>query len=419
MATPEVFPLRLHRHLLISFHLHRRSGSAPGWVVYSAVLELPVPQRVRVGVIFGGQSGEHEVSLASAYSVMRALDPERYEVVPIGIAKDGRWLAGGSAWSRLRAAATTALGPGEEAGALPHHSLLETTRGTAPVASPDGLCVLEPAAELRAVDVVFPVLHGPLGEDGTVQGLLELAGVPYVGAGVAGSALCMDKVLCKRVLASVGIPQGAFIQVLRADWQRQRDRETARVAALGYPCFVKPANLGSSVGISKVHAPEELDAAMALAASYDRKVIVEASIEAAKEIEVSVLGNDTPVASVPGEVIPCNEFYDYNAKYVDGESKLIIPAELPAAVADEVRRLAVQAFIAVDGAGLARVDFLVQPEGWRIYLNEINTLPGFTPISMYPKLWEATGLGYRELLSQLIDLALERHREQRHPRTSA
>lgn len=376
-------------------------------------------RRRRVGVIFGGRSGEHEVSLASAYSVMTALDPERFEVVPIGIAKDGRWLLGADAWPTLRQAARLALGPGEEDGQVPRGVLdLADARRDDLVPCDGGRIETTTGGWLRQLDVVFPVLHGTYGEDGTVQGLLELAGVPYVGAGVAGSAVAMDKILCKQILAAAGIPQCRYLAVLRREWETRPEEVAARVDALGYPCFVKPANLGSSVGITKVHHPGELADALDEAARYDRRLIVEEGLQNVREIEISVLGNDDPIASVPGEVIPCREFYDYEAKYLAGESQILIPADLPPEVAQRIAELAVAAFRALDLAGMARIDFFVGRDDYAVYLNEPNTIPGFTPISMYPKMWEASGLPYRELLTRLVDLAIERHEDRARSRTS-
>jgi len=356
---------------------------------------------LRVGIIFGGRSGEHEVSLLSAQGVMNAIDRTKYEIVPIGITKAGQWLASGDPWKALSSGALAESNP----------ALL--------LAEPSdrGLMRLEDLEKERALtavqvsqlDVVFPILHGPYGEDGTVQGLLELAGIAYVGAGVAASAVGMDKVLFKDIMLAHGIPIVPHMVILRSAWERVPDEMLHRVEAeIGYDCFVKPANLGSSVGISKAHNRAELRAALDDAARYDRKLLVEQAVDA-REIEISVLGNDEPVASVPGEVVPCNEFYDYSAKYLDGESDLLIPAPIPDETAETIVQLAVQAYRAVDCAGMARVDFLLDRDTGRVYMNELNTLPGFTPISMYPKLWEASGITYSELIDRLIQLALERH----------
>ena len=349
--------------------------------------------KARVGVLFGGRSGEHEVSLASARSVIAALDPARYEMVPLGITRSGRWVTAGRALDLLAAA----VGSGRPAAEVEAAVLADS--------SP------YPDLELLAsCDVIFPVLHGPYGEDGTIQGLLELIGVPYVGCGVTGSAVGMDKGLMKAAFAAYDLPQVRYRLVTRAQWQAapaQVIRELEE--ALPYPMFVKPANLGSSVGVSKARDGEELWAGLDEAARYDRRLIVEEGIDRAREIECSVLGNDDPATSVPGEVVPGNEFYDYAAKYLDGTSRLLIPAPLTEAQTRQVQALAAAAFRAIDGAGLSRVDFLLSPEDGRLYVNEINTLPGFTDISMYPKLWEASGLAYPTLIDRLIELAWERH----------
>jgi D-alanine-D-alanine ligase len=346
----------------------------------------------RVGILAGGKSPEHEVSLASARSVLRAIDREKYDVVVLGIDHHGRWLTSGDALAQLAAGGTVDAGTGPDA---------EPRRELVPGAGERGIPQL---------DVVFPVLHGQYGEDGTVQGLLEVAGIPYVGAGVLASAVGMDKSASRLIFAQVGLPQVAYVAALRKEWESTPQDLIQRIElALTYPVFVKPANLGSSIGISKARNREELRASLNEAAQYDRKLLIEQAVPNAREIECSVLGNDDPVASVPGEVRPSNEFYDYNAKYIDGKSELLIPAPLPARTSAQVRELAVKAFKALDCAGMARVDFLINSATNEIYLNEINTLPGFTSISMYPKLWEASGISYRELIDRLIDLALERH----------
>ncbi|RJQ28210.1 MAG: D-alanine--D-alanine ligase [Peptococcaceae bacterium] len=353
----------------------------------------------RVAVIFGGRSGEHEISIQSAQSVIAALDREKYEVIPVGVTREGKWLAGID---------PPALLAGDFKDAITVDPPADPARG--------GLVRVNPAnagteSHVLPVDVVFPVLHGTFGEDGTLQGLLELANIPYVGAGVLASALGMDKVLMKTVFARHNIPQPRFWFCLRREWEKDRSGIVAGVEErLGYPCFVKPANLGSSVGISKAHDRAELVRAIELAAKYDRKIILEEGVEA-REVEVSVLGNDDPVASPPGEIIPFNEFYDYEAKYIDGKSSLIIPADLPPDTVRRVQELAVKAFKAVDCAGMARVDFFIRRDNNAVLVNEINTIPGFTRFSMYPKLWEAGGIGYGELLDRLIELAQERHRE--------
>ncbi len=361
-------------------------------------------RKLRLGLLFGGRSGEHEVSLTSAASVLQALDPAKYEVVPIGITREGRWLVGSAA--------------DLPAGGLPE--VLVKGRPVTPSLDPsaDGprLVALDsartPADSAEKLDVIFPVLHGTFGEDGTIQGLLELTGIPYVGAGVLASAVGMDKDVMKRLFRDADLPVVDWVLVLRSDWQNSPGEVRRQVRRkFRFPVFVKPANLGSSVGISKVHNLRELAAALDLAAAYDRKIIVEVGLDA-REIECSVLGNDRPEASVPGEVVSINEFYDYEAKYVKEGSRLIIPAPLSKRDTRRVQELAVGAFRAIDGAGMARVDFLFDRPSRKIFVNEINTIPGFTPISMYPKLWEASGLSNSRLLDRLIELALERHREQ-------
>jgi D-alanine-D-alanine ligase len=376
--------------------------------------------RLRVGVIYGGRSGEHEVSIASAAAVMQNLDGQRYEAIPIRIERDGRWIlpdrlpsssSAAEVIEQSRAQAAPRLGSGgREAHLLAHpgeDQIMTIERGSTPVVT--GL----------ALDVVFPVLHGPYGEDGTVQGLLELANIPYVGAGVLASAVGMDKAVAKLVFAARGLPQVKHLVVLRQRWLAAPSGILAEVSAqLGYPVFVKPANLGSSVGISKVKSQANLSAAIDTAAEFDRKIIVEAAVPNAREIEIAVLGNDNPELSAIGEVIPSREFYDYQAKYLDDDSRLIIPADLPPEVAQDVRRLAIEAFRALDCAGMARVDFLMDGLTGQLFLNEINTIPGFTTISMYSKMWAASGVSYPQLLDRLIVLARERHTEKQQLRTS-
>ena len=352
-------------------------------------------KRLRVGIIFGGRSGEHEVSLASAASVIRALDPEKYEAVPIGIAKDGRWFVGTPAQKMLpdvlRQGHRVILSADPSVGAL--------------------LPLEERAAGSQRVDVIFPVLHGTFGEDGTVQGLLDLAGLPYVGSGVIGSAVGMDKDMAKRLFLQAGLPTGDFLAVLRSEWEKNRERILKAVAKkFRFPLFVKPATLGSSVGMTKVHKREELPAALDLAAEFAPKILVERNIRG-REIEVSVLGNDQPEASVPGEIIPHREFYDYTAKYLEEGTRLDIPAKLTKAQVQRFQEYAVRAFRCLECRGMARVDFFLEKPSGRIYLNEINTIPGFTSISMYPKLWEASGIPYRELIDRLIQLAVAEHHE--------
>jgi len=362
-------------------------------------------RKIRVGVLFGGKSGEHEVSLTSAQNVMAAMDKSKYEIVPIGITKAGLWLTGEKVMAQLTGAAE--MPPQLAARAASSRSLTPFL---------DDSVVARDAA-LGALDVIFPVLHGPMGEDGTVQGLLELADLPYVGCGVLGSAASMDKVVAKDIFRAHGIPVLPYITVLRKTWVAEPDTVRAQIeSALAYPVFVKPANMGSSVGISKVHAADELAAAMDEAAQYDRRLLVEQGINA-REIEISILGNDDPQASVPGEVVPSREFYSYAAKYIDGDSKLLIPAPLEPEQTAAVKKYAIAAFLALDCSGLARVDFLLDRESGKVYLNEVNAMPGFTEISMYPKLWAASGLGYSALIDRLIELALERHAERKKNRT--
>jgi D-alanine-D-alanine ligase len=370
-------------------------------------------KKLRVGILFGGRSGEHEVSLLSAASVLKSIDREKFEVVPIGITKEGRWLAAGDANNLLEGnvSEVTRLRVGDPestAGAKLLHEGIPTLMAHMP--GPQG-------PEGKAIDVVFPVLHGTFGEDGTIQGLFELAGIAYVGSGVLGSSAGMDKDVMKRLFAQARLPIVKHTTLLRADWEGSPRKAVSQVeAALKYPVFVKPANLGSSVGISKVHDRSELGPALTLAARYDRKLVVEQGVGGkkarARELEVAVLGNDSPEASVVGEIIPGKEFYDYEAKYLSEGSVPVIPAKLTRAETKQVREMAVAAFRACDLSGLARVDFLMEPDGKkRIFLNEVNTMPGFTRISMYPKLWDATGLSYRSLITRLIELALERFEE--------
>ena len=371
-------------------------------------------KRLRVGILFGGRSGEHEVSLLSAASILKAIDRKKFDVVPIGITKEGRWLAAGDATNLLEGEKNSgsrhlrAGDPEATPGAKLLHEGIPTL--LAPMPGPQG-------PEGKAIDVVFPVLHGTFGEDGTIQGLFELAGIAYVGSGVLGSSAGMDKDAMKRLFAQAGLPIVKHVTILRSEWEASPRKATGRIeAALKYPLFVKPANLGSSVGISKAHDRKELGPALDLAAKYDRKLIVEQGVvgkkSGARELEVAVLGNDDPKASVVGEIIPGKEFYDYEAKYLSEGSVPVIPAKITAAETKQIRQMAVAAFRACDLAGLARVDFLMEPDGKRrIYLNEVNTLPGFTQISMYPKLWEATGISYTDLITRLIELGIERHQE--------
>ena len=353
-----------------------------------------------MGILYGGRSGEHEVSVVSAASIFKHLDRTRYDAVPVVIEKSGRWVLGGRAPEVLSAGAV---------GETPPSEALQPTEPSAAVAG-------------SGFDVIFPVLHGPYGEDGTVQGLLELANIPYVGAGVLGSAVGMDKAVMKTLFAAAGLPIVPHLTVLRREWVKDAASISQRAADhLRFPMFVKPANLGSSVGISKAATPSELPAAMELAFQFDRKAVVEAAVPNTREIECAVLGNDEPEASVPGEVIVTHRdgFYSYDAKYLDPEgASLRIPAEIPAATAERVRRVSVDAFRALELSGMARVDFLLDGAAGSLYLNEVNTIPGFTAISMYPKMWEASGLSYPALLDRLIALALERHEEKQRLRTS-
>lgn len=364
-------------------------------------------RKLKVGVLFGGRSGEHEVSLMSATFIMDALDKNKYDVIPIGITKSGRWLMTSDALTTLKSGLDGANKETVSILADPNERALTCIDATTG------------RRRKQRIDVAIPILHGPYGEDGTVQGLLEIADIPYVGAGVMASAVGMDKPVMKAMFRQHGIPIVDFRVYKRSDWQRTPDEVRDSIeAAIGYPCFVKPACLGSSVGISKVSASNELPKAMNTAASYDRKIIVEDAVDGYREVECSVLGNDDPIASVPGEIISAREFYDYEAKYVDEASKLIIPADLSESTIAEVQRLAIQAFKAIDCCGMARVDFFVSQDGSDVIVNEINTIPGFTRISMYPKLWEASGLGASALLDRLITLALERHRDKASSRTT-
>jgi len=351
-------------------------------------------RKLRVGVLFGGRSGEHEVSLASAASIIRGLDPQKYEAVPIGITKEGHWLIGAGAQKMLP-------------------EVLRTGQRVVMSADPteSALMPLDGSAQGQKLDVVVPVRHGTFGEDGTMQGLLELAGLPFVGAGVLGSAIGMDKDVAKKLMQVAEIPVVPWIAVQRADWERQpKEIRRAIEKKFKYPVFVKPATLGSSVGMTKVHSRAELGPALDLAAEFAMKIMIERAVSA-REIEVSVLGNHDPRASIPGEIVPHREFYDYAAKYLEEGTKLLIPAKLTKSEVKKVQAMAVTAFRALELSGMARVDFFIEKRGGKIFLNEVNTIPGFTSISMYPKLWEANGIPFRELVSKLIDLALEQHRE--------
>ncbi len=385
-------------------------------------------KKLRVGIIYGGRSGEHEVSIASAASVLKHLDRARYEPVAIRIEKDGRWIIADRLPTAISAADVI------EQARLQAARPIRAGRETVLVAHPseDTLLTIErrPPAKGAAhdieqavvtglcLDVVFPVLHGPYGEDGTVQGLLELANVPYVGAGVMASAVGMDKAAMKVMFAAHGLPVCAWKGFKRSEWNSQQDQVLESLRTLGLPLFVKPVNLGSSVGITKVRTEAELPPAIHHALEFDRKVIVEAAVPEAREIECAVLGNDNPEASLPGEIIPSREFYDYEAKYLDDASRTEIPANVSDEQVKEIQRLAIEAFKAIDAAGMSRVDFLLARASGTIYVNEINTIPGFTTISMYAKMWEASGLSYSALVDRLIQLALERHAEKQQLRTS-
>jgi D-alanine-D-alanine ligase len=381
-------------------------------------IEQKMAKKLRVGILFGGRSGEHEVSLLSAASVLRAIDRKKFDLTPIGITREGRWLAAADANHLLNGDASAVarrLRAGDPE-ATPGAKLLHEGIPTLLAPEPRSSTTLNQGQE-KSLDVVFPVLHGTFGEDGTIQGLFELAGIAYVGAGVLGSAAGMDKDVMKRLFVEARLPIVKHVTLLRADWEKNPRKAMATVErALRYPVFVKPANLGSSVGISKAHDRKELGPALALAAKYDRKLVVEQGVGGkkarAREFEVAVLGNDDPKASVVGEIVPGKEFYDYEAKYLSEGSVPVIPARLSRSETRRIREMAVAAFRACDLAGLARVDFLMEPVGkHRIFVNEVNTMPGFTQISMYPKLWEASGLCYTDLITRLIELALERQAE--------
>ncbi|MDB5054872.1 MAG: D-alanine--D-alanine ligase [Bacilli bacterium] len=365
-------------------------------------------KKIRVGLIYGGKSGEHDVSLQTALAVIQAFDHTKYEIHPMYITKQGAWRAG-----------LTLTGPVDNKASLTFDRMDEQAVSQDLVQTTAMQSIFAGAVESSSnagaddavLDVIFPLLHGTFGEDGTIQGLLEMANIPYVGAGVLASAVGMDKVMMKKLFAQEGLPQCMYRYFTRTQWLKEQAYYLMEIeTALGYPCFVKPANLGSSVGISKARNREELIEAISFAFLYDRKVIVEEHVEA-REIEVSVLGNDEPQASVPGEIVACNEFYDYKAKYVDGKSEMVIPADLTEELALQLQKLALRAFLAIDGSGLSRVDFFVRKLDDTIYINEINTMPGFTPFSMYPLLWRESGKPYAELLDDLINLALQRHGE--------
>ncbi|MFC5702485.1 D-alanine--D-alanine ligase [Cohnella faecalis] len=375
--------------------------------------------KIRVGLVYGGRSGEHEVSLQTALAVLKAFDFDKYELIPFYITKTGQWRAGAllaappASVAELQfanegAAEIGASETGEDKGQGPGTGELFPVllQGMSEQALTNGVA----ADEGRPIDVMFPLLHGTFGEDGTIQGLFEMAGLPYVGAGVLASSVGMDKVAMKTMFAHAGLPQVGFRHFNRFGWKSDREARLNEVEELGYPCFVKPANLGSSVGVSKARDREELASAVELALRFDRKVIVEEFVDA-REIEVSVLGNDEPIASVPGEICSSNEFYDYKAKYIDGKSAMVIPAEIPPETAEQLRSMAVRAFLAIDGSGLCRADFFLRRSDGALFINEVNTMPGFTPFSMYPLMWKESGMSYRQLLDNLIGLAIERHEE--------
>lgn len=361
-------------------------------------------KKIKVGVIFGGRSSEYEVSIISAESVMNALDKNKFKVIPIGITKKGNWITGTNTVKILKSGFK--------------HNLPSLEKIVIPDATKKSLVPLNSKVRLKQkiteekLDVIFPILHGPYGEDGTIQGLLELANIPYVGAGVLGSAVGMDKVIQKQLFQAASLPIVKFISFLKEDWLKNKKSVINEILKkINFPCFVKPANLGSSVGISKIHTVKEIAKGIKEALKYDRKIIVEEGVKNPREIEVSVLGNDRPKASQPGEVIPSGKFYDYNAKYIDKASKLIAPAMLPKKIIKIIQDIALKAFKTINCTGMARVDFLVEKKSNKIYLSEINTIPGFTSISMYPKLWSVSGLSYPKLLEKLIQLAMERFKE--------
>ncbi len=366
-------------------------------------------RKLTVAVIFGGRSCEHEVSLESGRSVIEQLDKDKYAVLPVGVTPDGRWICGGDPLSLL------SQGSARQHLACAVTAVLRGRKGIVSLREKGGEVVSTP---LEPVDVVFPVLHGPYGEDGTIQGLLELADIPYVGAGVAASAISMDKCAMKLAFKAAGLPIVPYMEVRRSRWGGGREGVLEEVTErIGYPCFVKPANLGSSVGVSKVPSADELPGAIDVGCRYDRKVLVERAVDA-RELECGILGNENPEASVVGEIVPKKEFYDYEAKYTEGMVDILIPADILPALAERVREIALKAFAAVDCAGMARVDFLLDRASGEPYLNEINTIPGFTSMSVYPRLWQASGLTYPELLNRLIELSLERHADKQRTETT-
>ncbi len=372
--------------------------------------------KIRVGLVYGGRSGEHEVSLLTALAVSKAFDYDKYELIPFYITAKGQWRSGPTLAAPPSAVAelqfsSAAEAAGDDTGALSDadgaNALLPVLQGITEVVGADDDSEVGAG---KTIDVMFPLLHGTFGEDGTIQGLFEMAGLPYVGAGVLSSSVGMDKVAMKTMFAQAGLPQVGYRHFIRHAWNKDRGKVLSNIEELGYPCFVKPANLGSSVGVSKARDRDELISAIEEALRYDRKVIVEEFCDA-REIEVAVLGNDEPRASVVGEIVSSNEFYDYKAKYIDGKSAMVIPAEIPPETAQAVREMAIRAFMSIDNSGLCRADFFMRRSDGKLFINEVNTMPGFTPFSMYPLLWKETGLSYRELLDELIRLAIERHTE--------
>jgi D-alanine-D-alanine ligase len=363
--------------------------------------------KIRVGLVYGGRSGEHEVSLQTALAVSKAFDYDKYELIPFYITPKGQWRSGALLAAPPETAAQLQFTQDTDTASLTDNAILPVLQGITETAL---VQTSGNRSEAGTIDVMFPLLHGTFGEDGTIQGLFEMAGLPYVGAGVLASSVGMDKVMMKKMFAQAGLPQVGYRYFIKHHWKKNREQCVENVEELGYPCFVKPANLGSSVGVSKARNREELIAAVDEALRYDRKVIVEEFVDA-REIEVSVLGNDEPRASVPGEVRTSSEFYDYKAKYTDGKSEMVIPADIPPETAEAVRFMAVEAFRSIDGSGLCRADFFLRRSDGALFINEVNTLPGFTPYSMYPLMWKESGLSYRELLDTLIQLAVERHAE--------
>jgi D-alanine-D-alanine ligase len=364
--------------------------------------------KIRIGVVYGGKSGEHLVSIQTALSVINAFDFNKYEIVPFYISQQGEWGTGSLISAPVKREQLESLGVDKAVVTSPDRAQ--------PAIRNISSAAIEPlfGQDQGQIDLIIPLLHGTNGEDGTIQGLFEIANIPYVGAGVLASAVGMDKVIMKYIFAQAGLPQCVYRHFTKSDWHKDQDEHIMEIeVTLGYPCFVKPANLGSSVGISKANNQAQLVAAVEEAFRYDRKVIVEEFIDA-REIEVGILGNDNPLASVCGEVVSSSDFYDYNAKYIDGQSAMVIPAKIPNSTSDLIRNMAVRAFKAIDGTGLSRVDFFLQKSDGSILINEINTMPGFTPFSMYPLLWKETGKSYSELLDELIRLALERHTEKQH-----